>query len=107
MIKLNLLLIVVLVFSAFGLIQSQHRARHLFNEHKQGQRVAEQMEIERNQLEVEQSRLASPGQVNRVAQRDLKMQRITPPQTIYIDGRDKPMAQAQPGDKPMQPQGLR
>jgi cell division protein FtsL len=92
--KLHVLLLVVLLLCAFALINSQYRARKLFYDLETAQQKARQLDIERDQLEVEQSRLASAGQVAKVAQRDLKMQRITPPQTLYVDLGSKTVARA-------------
>jgi cell division protein FtsL len=92
--KLNVSLLIALLLCAFALINSQHRARKLFHELETAQQKARQLDIERDQLEVEQSKLASAGQVAKVAQRDLKMQRITPPQTLYVDLTGKTLATA-------------
>ncbi len=92
--KLNVALLIALLLCSFALINSQHRARKLFYELETAQQKARQLDIERDQLEVEQSRLAGAGQVAKVAQRDLKMQRISPPQTIYVEARGKTVAKA-------------
>jgi cell division protein FtsL len=92
MVRLNFILVGLLILCAFGLIQSQHKARKLFHDLKVAEQSARQMDIERDQLEIEQSNLVSPGKVNKVALRDLKMQKITPPQTMYVDANDKTVA---------------
>jgi cell division protein FtsL len=92
--KLNVALSLILLVCSFALINSQYRARKLFHELDTASQKARQLDIERDQLEVEQSKLASAGQVAKVAQRDLKMQRITPPQTLYIDASGKTIAKA-------------
>ncbi len=95
MARINLILAGLLIICALGLIQSQHKARKLFHELKVAEQAARQMDIERDQLEVEQSNLVSPGKVNKVALRDLKMQKIAVPQTIYIDASTKTVAASQ------------
>ncbi len=92
--KLNVALSLVLLLCSFALINSQYKARKLFHELETASQKARQLDVERDQLEVEQSKLAGAGQVAKVAQRDLKMQRITPPQTLYIDASGKTVAKA-------------
>jgi cell division protein FtsL len=92
MVRINFILAGLLIACAFGLIQSQHKARKLFHDLKVAEQAARQMDIERDQLEIEQSNLVSPGKVNKVALRDLKMQKISPPQTMYVDVTNKTVA---------------
>lgn len=94
MTRLNFILIVALLVSAFALINVRHRTNTLFYKLEQAQQSAKQMNIEFARLEVEQSNLSSPGRVNQLAMRDLKMQKISPPKTVYIDLRDKTVVKA-------------
>jgi cell division protein FtsL len=94
MTRLNIVLIVTLLLSAFALINARHRTNTLFYKLEQAQQSAKQMNIEFARLEVEQSNLSSPGRVNQLALRDLRMQKITPPKTVYIDLRDKTVVKA-------------
>lgn len=95
--KLSIALLGALLFSAFGLINSQDQSRRLFHELEVAQQRAKRLDVERDQLEIEQLRLASPGQINRQAGRDLKMLKITPPNTIYIDLGKRTVAQSEGG----------
>lgn len=94
MTRLNVVLILALLVSAFALINARHRTNTLFYKLEQAQQSAKQMDIEFARLEVEQSNLSSPGRVNQLALRDLKMQKISPPKTVYIDLRDKTVVRA-------------
>ncbi len=97
MTRLNILLTAVLLICAFALINSQHRARKLFNELEHAQQTARRLDIERDQLEIEQTRLSNPAQVRRSATKDLRMQKIEPPNTLYIEQSNKILVQS--GDR--------
>lgn len=71
---LNILLMVVVVLCALSVVTSQHQARKLFIELQQEKEHAHQMEVEWGQLQLEQSTLASPARVEKIATRQLQMQ---------------------------------
>ena len=71
---LNALLMVVVVLCALSVVTSQHQARKLFIELQQEKEHAQQMEVEWGQLQLEQSTLASPARVEKIATRQLQMQ---------------------------------
>ena len=85
MMRINIFLGALLVLLSLTLIHSQHKARRLFHGLEQANQQAKQLDVERDQFEIEQSRLAGPAQVSRAAQRDLKMEKISPPLTIPVD----------------------
>ena len=90
--RINIFLGTLLVFLALALIHSQHKARRLFHGLEQANQHAHQLDVERDQFEIEQSRLAGPAQVSRAAQRDLKMEKISPTTTIPVDMGQKTIA---------------
>ena len=92
MMRINIFLVTLLVLLALGLIHSQHKARRLFHGLEMAAQQARQLDVERDQFEIEQSRLAGPAQVSRSAQRDLQMQKISPTTTITIDMGQKTIA---------------
>lgn len=74
MLKLNLALLCVVIVCALSVVTSQHKARKLFVELQSEKDKAQQMEVEWGQLQLEQSTLALPARVERIASRQLQMQ---------------------------------
>lgn len=74
MAKLNLLLLCLLVLCALSVVTSQHKARKYFVELQSEKDRAQQMEVEWGQLQLEQSTLALPARVEKIASRQLQMQ---------------------------------
>jgi len=72
--RLNLLLLCVAIVCALGVVTSQHRARKYFIELQSEKDKAQQMEVEWGQLQLEQSTLALPSRVEKIASRQLQMQ---------------------------------
>jgi cell division protein FtsL len=73
-IKLNLLLLGLTILCALSVVTSQHKARKYFVELQSEKEKAQQMEVEWGQLQLEQSTLALPGRVEKIASRQLQMQ---------------------------------
>lgn len=71
---LNMLLLAAVVACALSVVTSQHRARKLFVELQKEKEHAQQMEVEWGQLQLEQSTLAAPARVERIAVQQLQMQ---------------------------------
>jgi cell division protein FtsL len=71
---LNLLLLVAVVVCALSVVTSQHKARKLYIGLQKEKEHAQQMEVEWGQLQLEQSTLAAPARVERIAVQQLQMQ---------------------------------
>ena len=69
-----LLLLLLAIISASGVVASQHKARKLFISLQQEKEMAQQMEIEWGQLQLEQSTWAMPARVEKIAATKLHMQ---------------------------------
>jgi cell division protein FtsL len=95
MIRLNFVLAFILLLLSFALVESRYKSRHLFTQLDIAQQSARQLDVEFNQLEIEQNRLVNASQVSRIAARDLKMQKISPPTTLYVNVGDKTVAMSQ------------
>ncbi len=78
------LLLVLVVTGALSVVTSQHQARKLFIELQQEKEHARQMEVEWGQLQLEQSTLAAPARVEKIASRQLQMQLPTKEQVKFI-----------------------
>ncbi len=83
MTKLNLILFMVVLFSALGTVTSQHKARKLYIELQQQQEMAKQYDIEWGQLQLEQSTWAMHARIEQIATSHLHMQ-VPEPSKIQI-----------------------
>ena len=82
--RANLLLLLAVVVCALSVVTSQHKARKLFTELQKEKGLAQQMDVEWGQLQLEQSTWAMPARVEQIAGRRLHMQMPTPGQTRYV-----------------------
>lgn len=71
--RLNLMLLVLAIICALSVVTSQHKARKYFVDLQAEKDKAQQMEVEWGQLQLEQSTLALPGRVEKIASRQLQM----------------------------------
>ncbi len=71
---MNFLLLMVAIACALGVVTSQHKARKLFVELQKEKDLAQQMDVEWGQLQLEQSTWAMPARVEKVAAMKLEMQ---------------------------------
>lgn len=74
MTRLNLILFFALIFSALGLVNSQHKARNLYIELGQLNQTAKQADQEYGQLQLEQSTWAMHSRIEQIASQQLQMQ---------------------------------
>lgn len=71
---LNLLLLIAVVLCALSVVTSQHKARKLYIELQEQKELAQQMEVEWGQLQLEQSTWAALTRVEKIATQQLQMQ---------------------------------
>lgn len=74
MTRLNLILFFALIFSALGLVSSQHKARNLYIALEQSKQLAKQLEQEYGQLQLEQSTWAMHSRIEQIATQQMQMQ---------------------------------
>ena len=74
MTRLNLILFFTLIFSALGLVNSQHKARNLYIELERANQSTKQIEQEYGQLQLEQSTWAMHSRIEQIASQNLQMQ---------------------------------
>jgi cell division protein FtsL len=74
MARVSVALLVALVVCALSLVTSRHQARKLFVELEREQTRTRNYDIEYGQLQIEQSTLATPGRVEKIAREQLRMQ---------------------------------
>jgi cell division protein FtsL len=76
------ILLVLVIFGALSVVTSQHQARKLFVAMQQEKEHARLMEVEWGQLQLEQSTLATPARVEKIATQQLQMR--LPKQIEYV-----------------------
>ncbi len=74
MTRLNLILFFALMFSALGLVNSQHKARKLYIELEQLNQAESQYNLEYGQWQLEQSTWAMHSRIEQIASQQLQMQ---------------------------------
>jgi cell division protein FtsL len=88
------LLLVAVVLCALSVVTSQHKARKLFIELQKEKELAQKMDVEWGQLQLEQSTWATPARVEQVAVKKLHMQLPKNGQVQFI--RVKPNGETKP-----------
>ena len=84
MARLNVLLLVFAIACALAVITSQHRARRVFSELEGAQAVAQKLNEEWTQLQLEQSTWGTHKRVESVASRQLGMKMPDPSTTVIV-----------------------
>jgi cell division protein FtsL len=83
MVRFNLLLLAVLAACALALVTSQHQSRKLYVELQKEQEAAKQLEVERGQLQLEQSTWATHARVEKIAVNALGM-KVPPASRVQV-----------------------
>jgi cell division protein FtsL len=73
MTRVNLMLLVILIVCALALVTAQHQSRKFYTELQREQELAQQLEVEFGQLQLESSTWATHARVERLATRNLGM----------------------------------
>ncbi len=81
---LNLLLLMAVVMCSLSVVTSQHKARKLYIELQKEKEHAQQMDVEWGQLQLELSTWATPSRVEKIAERQLRMQLPESKQVQFI-----------------------
>ncbi|MDP1765872.1 MAG: cell division protein FtsL [Methylotenera sp.] len=96
MTRLNLILFFALIFSALGLVNSQHKARNLYIEMERTNQAARQIEQEYGQLQLEQSTWAMHSRIEMIAATQMQMQVPDAKRVQVISLSQAPTAQLEP-----------
>lgn len=83
MLRLNLMMLAVLVGCSLALVTSQHQARKLYVELQKELDLAKRIEVERGQLQLEQSTWATHARVEKLAIQALGM-RVPPASRVQV-----------------------
>ena len=101
MIRLNLLLLLAILVSAFYLVHVQYESRHLYTALDRARSQAQRLEVEHEQLQVQKRAEATPARIQQLATRQLQMRPVTPGITQYVAVYPTaPAPAAQPGVAP-------
>lgn len=84
MIRLNLVLLMAVLVSAFYLVHVQYESRRLYTEHDRAVSRAARLEADHEQLQVQQRAHAAPARVQLLAARHLQMRPVNPAITEYV-----------------------
>ena len=99
MTRLNVLLLVALIFSSIYLVRVSHESRRLFAELDKARNEERLLDNEFERLKSDKQSQATPLRVEKTARDKLAMRTATPAVTQYIS-RSAPASAASGGDKP-------
>ncbi|MEW6694368.1 Cell division protein FtsL [Tepidimonas thermarum] len=84
MTRLNLVLLLALLASAFALVTVRYESRRLYVANERARAQATRLAAEHERLVAEQRALAAPWRVQHIAQRQLQMRAAHPAITEYV-----------------------
>lgn len=84
MIRLNLMLLLAVMVSAFYLVHTQYESRRLYTALDRGQSQERKLDAEHEQLVVQKRAQAASARVQQLATRQLQMRPVTPGITEYV-----------------------
>ena len=99
MIRLNLVLLLAVVVSAFYLVHVQYESRRVYVAMERARAVADRLEADHEQLIVQKRAKATPARVQRLAAEQLGMRPAHPGITEYVQLPVRPAAPAGSGGR--------
>ena len=96
MIRLNLMLLVAVLVSAFYLVHTQYESRRLYAALDKANAQTRKLESEHEQLQVQKREQATSARVQQLATRQLQMRPVSPGVTQYVTVFGAPAADAKP-----------
>lgn len=84
MIRLNLVLLLAVLISAFYLVHTQYESRRLYTAIDRSQSQALKLDTEHEQLVVQKRAQAASARVQQLATSQLQMRQVTPGITEYV-----------------------
>ena len=84
LIVLMVLLLVLVMSSAFGVIYSKHKSRKLFVEAQQLKKQLDALNVEWGRLQLEQSAWSAHGRIERIARKRLNMTIPLANEIVYV-----------------------
>jgi cell division protein FtsL len=96
MTRLNLVLLIAVLFSALYLVRTQYESRRLYVELEKTAARSRQLEADRERLQVEKRAQATPLRVEQISKDRLQMRTATPAITEYVSYKQAPAGGARP-----------
>jgi cell division protein FtsL len=96
MTRLNLVLLIAVLFSALHLVRTQYESRRLYVELEKTAALGRKLESDKERLLVEKSAQATPLRVEKLAKDRLQMRTATPAITQYVTYKGVAAQGAQP-----------
>jgi cell division protein FtsL len=90
--RVNLLLLLAVLASAFYLVHTQYDSRRLYTAIDKANAQSRRLEAEHEQLQVLKRGQATPARVQQLAARQLQMRPVNPAITQYVTLPEKPVA---------------
>jgi cell division protein FtsL len=84
MTRLNVLILSLVMFTAFYLVRTQYDSRRLYTEFDHARSEARKIDLEKERLEVERRSQGTSLRVEKVAKEQLHMKSVTPAITQYV-----------------------
>ena len=84
MIRLNLMLLAAVLFSAFYLVHTQYESRRLYTAIDRAGAQARQLDAQHEQLQVQKRGQATSARVQQLASQKLQMRPVNPAITQYV-----------------------
>jgi cell division protein FtsL len=84
MTRVNILLLLAVLASAFYLVRTQYESRRLTTDYDRARSEALKLDVEHDQLDAERRSQAAPLRVEKIAREQLNMRTITPAITQYL-----------------------
>ena len=88
MTRLNLVLLLAVLASAFYLVRTQYESRRLYVELEKAGAKSRALDAENDRLQVEKRAQATPLRVEKLAKDKLQMRTVTPAITQYVNQKD-------------------
>jgi len=84
MTRINLLLLFVVVLCAMSVVRAQYQARRVFAALDVAQQRGEQLQLDKDRLQVEYRAMSAPGRIEKLARTELDMRPITAARTVFV-----------------------
>ena len=93
MTRLNLVLLIAVLFSALYLVRTQYESRRLYVELEKTAAMSRKLDSDRERLQAEKRAQATPLRVEQLSKDRLHMRTATPAITQYVSYKNEPVAE--------------
>jgi cell division protein FtsL len=91
--RLNLVLLIAVLFSALYLVRTQYESRRLYVELEKTAALSRKLESDKDRLQVEKRAQATPLRVEKISKERLQMRTATPAITQYVNYKNEAVAE--------------